>query len=74
MAENINNNAVNPVDEARQISEQAQIRRDKLSQLQSAGSDPFVITKYDQTHSAPTGSQTSQALRMPRRLASLCRL
>ncbi len=28
------------------VSEQAQIRRDKLSQLRAAGSDPFTITKY----------------------------
>ncbi len=27
-----------------------QIRRDKLKQLQEAGRDPFLITKYDQTH------------------------
>ena len=62
MAENINNNAVNPVDEARQISEQAQIRRDKLSQLQSAGSDPFVITKYDQTHHSTDIKENFEAL------------
>lgn len=27
-----------------------QVRRDKLSDLQAAGKDPFQITKYDQTH------------------------
>ena len=27
-----------------------QVRRDKLSELQSQGKDPFQITKYDQTH------------------------
>ncbi len=27
-----------------------QIRRDKLAALQEAGKDPFVITKFDQTH------------------------
>ncbi|MBR6349933.1 MAG: lysine--tRNA ligase, partial [Lachnospiraceae bacterium] len=27
-----------------------QVRRDKLAALQAAGKDPFVITKYDQTH------------------------
>ncbi len=32
------------------LSEVLQIRRDKLSELQSSGNDPFVITKYDQTH------------------------
>ena len=32
------------------LSEVLQIRRDKLSELQSSGNDPFVIPKYDQTH------------------------
>ncbi len=27
-----------------------QVRRDKLAELQSQGRDPFLITKYDQTH------------------------
>ncbi len=27
-----------------------QVRRDKLAELQQSGKDPFVITKYDQTH------------------------
>ena len=26
------------------------VRREKLSELQAAGKDPFVITRYDQTH------------------------
>ena len=29
------------------VSEQAQIRRDKLSALQAEGRDPFLQTKYD---------------------------
>ena len=32
------------------ISELLKIRRQKLSDLQAAGKDPFQITKYDQTH------------------------
>ena len=32
------------------LSEILQIRRDKLSELQAAGKDPFLITKYDATH------------------------
>ena len=32
------------------ISQLKQIRRDKLAALQEAGKDPFVITKFDQTH------------------------
>ena len=44
MAEN-NNQA--PVQNVNQL---LQVRRDKLSELQAAGKDPFQITKYDQTH------------------------
>ncbi len=44
MAEQNNNN------QNEDISELIQIRRQKLFDLQAAGKDPFVITKYDQTH------------------------
>ena len=36
--------------ENRNVNELLQIRRDKLAELQGAGRDPFVITKYDVTH------------------------
>ena len=36
--------------EQRPLSELLQIRRDKLSDLQNAGADPFEITIYDRTH------------------------
>ena len=32
------------------INELLKIRRDKLADLQAAGRDPFVITKFDVTH------------------------
>ncbi len=32
------------------IGQLLKVRRDKLADLQAAGKDPFVITKYDQTH------------------------
>ena len=32
------------------VNELLQIRRDKLTELQQAGKDPFVITKYNVTH------------------------
>ena len=32
------------------LSELLQIRRDKLTELQKAGKDPFTITRYDVTH------------------------
>ena len=36
--------------ENRNVNELLQIRRDKLTELQEAGKNPFVITKYDVTH------------------------
>ena len=32
------------------VNQLLQIRREKLADLQSAGKDPFEITKYDVTH------------------------
>lgn len=37
---------------AEELSEQAQIRRNKLEELKRAGKNPFAITKYDVTHSS----------------------
>ena len=49
MAEEKNVNA--PQQEVQQdVNELRQIRVDKLEALQAEGRDPFVITKYDQTH------------------------
>ena len=31
------------------INQLLKVRREKLSELQNAGKDPFQITKYDQT-------------------------
>ncbi len=45
------NNANAPAQEVVQdVNELRQVRVDKLTALQEAGNDPFVITKYDQTH------------------------
>ncbi len=51
MAENIVNNNT-PAAEPTQAELNAlrQVRREKLDALVEAGNDPFVITKYDQTH------------------------
>ena len=48
MAENNQNQnqAQAPVD----LNQLLKVRREKLASLQEAGKDPFVITKYDQTH------------------------
>ncbi len=49
MSEEKNLNA--PAQEVQQdTNELRQVRVDKLEALQQAGKDPFVITKYDQTH------------------------
>ncbi len=49
MAQENKNNA--PQQEVQQdVNELRQVRVDKLTALQEAGNDPFVITKYDQTH------------------------
>ncbi|MBQ9953329.1 MAG: lysine--tRNA ligase [Clostridia bacterium] len=40
----------NVANEELSLSELLQIRRDKLSELQAAGKDPFAITKYEVTH------------------------
>ena len=43
-----NNTNVNNTQE--DLSDILRIRREKLAELQTAGEDPFEITKYDQTH------------------------
>ena len=49
MAEEIRNNTV--AEQPQQnLNELLKIRREKLAELQAAGNDPYVITKYDQTH------------------------
>ena len=47
MAETQNKNQQNQEQDLNQI---LKARRDKLANLQGAGKDPFVITKYEQTH------------------------
>ena len=32
------------------LNQLRKVRREKLAELQQSGKDPFVITKYDQTH------------------------
>ncbi len=45
-----NNNLKTPVEQELNLNEILKVRREKLAELQSAGKDPFVITKYDATH------------------------
>ncbi len=49
MAEN-NANMNAQAENKEDIGRLLKVRREKLSELQAAGRDPFVITKYDQTH------------------------
>ena len=48
MAENENQNTRQPAEQ--DLGQLLKVRREKLAALQEAGKDPFVITKYDQTH------------------------
>ena len=41
---------VNAPEQVQDVNELRQVRVDKLQALQGEGKDPFVITKYDQTH------------------------
>jgi lysyl-tRNA synthetase class 2 len=40
------------VNSAAELSEQEQIRREKLLKLREEGRDPYVITRYDCTHTS----------------------
>ncbi|WP_031553932.1 lysine--tRNA ligase, partial [Oribacterium sp. FC2011] len=60
MAENQQNNQQNqPVEDTNHI---VQARLDKLAELQSAGQDPFQITKFDQTHHSKEIKENFEAL------------
>ncbi len=48
MAENENQNNRQAVEQ--DLGQLLKVRREKLAALQEAGRDPFIITKYDQTH------------------------
>ena len=48
MADNNQNNNQNQA--SQDINQLLKVRREKLAALQEAGKDPFVITKYNQTH------------------------
>lgn len=45
-----NNNAQQNNAQEPDINQLRKVRREKLAELQGSGKDPFVITKYDQTH------------------------
>ena len=60
MAENQQNNRQNQ--EALDTNHIVQARLDKLAELQSAGQDPFQITKFDQTHHSEEIKENFEAL------------
>ncbi len=60
MAENQQNNQQNQ--EALDTNHIVQARLDKLAELQSAGQDPFQITKFDQTHHSEEIKENFDAL------------
>ncbi|MCR5033638.1 MAG: lysine--tRNA ligase [Lachnospiraceae bacterium] len=45
-----NNQAKNTQTAEQDVNQLRKVRREKLAALQEAGKDPFVITKFDQTH------------------------
>ncbi len=45
-------NEQNQVENTQELSELLQIRRDKLTELQQEGRDPFQITKFERTHTS----------------------
>ena len=59
MAETQNKNQQNQEQDLNQI---LKARRDKLANLQAAGKDPFVITKYEQTHHSQEIKDNFEAL------------
>ena len=60
MAENQQNNQQNQ--ETLDTNHIVQARLDKLAELQSAGQDPFQITKFDQTHHSEEIKENFEAL------------
>ncbi len=58
--QNGNNNAQQP--EEQDIGQLLKVRREKLANLQEAGKDPFVITKYDVTYHVADAAAEYEAL------------
>ena len=44
------------------LNQLRKVRREKLAELQGSGKDPFVITKYDQTHQSVEVKENYEAL------------
>ena len=50
MAEQNNQKGKNQEEQVQDLNQLRKVRREKLADLQAAGKDPFVITKFDVTH------------------------
>ena len=50
------------MEQVQNLNEILRLRREKLSALQEAGKDPFVITKFDQTHHSAQIKENFDAL------------
>lgn len=60
--QNQNNNQKGNAPAEQDIGQLLKVRREKLATLQAAGKDPFVITKYDQTHHSSEAKAEYEAL------------
>ena len=60
--QNQNNNQKGNAPAEQDIGQLLKVRREKLANLQAAGKDPFVITKYDQTHHSSEAKAEYEAL------------
>ncbi len=57
-----NNQNSNENQASQDINQLLKVRREKLAALQEAGKDPFVITKYNQTHHSTDCKSEYEAL------------
>lgn len=60
--QNQNNNQKGNAPAEQDIGQLLKVRREKLAALQAAGKDPFIITKYDQTHHSSEAKAEYEAL------------
>lgn len=60
--QNQNNNQKGNAPAEQDIGQLLKVRREKLATLQAAGKDPFVITKYNQTHHSSEAKAEYEAL------------
>ena len=60
--QNQNNNQKGNAPAEQDIGQLLKVRREKLANLQAAGKDPFVITKYNQTHHSTEAKTEYEAL------------